>query len=328
MTVQTRNDIIDTLLKSRQVLITSHKNPDGDSLGSQLGLSGYLEKNGIASMIVNEGEIPSKYVFMPGIETVRNIDNLTDPAEPFDTVVVIECSNLERIGKVQRLIGEKAIVINIDHHQDNAEFGDINLKEIKASSAGEMVYDLIRNGSGPISAAMATNLYVAILTDTGRFHYSSTTPYCLKVASHLLELGADPVEITENVYYNLRPEVIRLTGMVIAGVQYQLGGRLCLLTIDREMMNSAKAGKGDTEGLVNYSMYASGVEVGVLFTELDDKRTKVSFRSQNDIDVAAMAAHFGGGGHTNASGCVVDLPLDQARETVVKFIKDRLNGSV
>jgi len=328
MAAQIRHKIIETLLKSKHVLIAAHKNPDGDSLGSQLGLAGFLEKNAIAHIIVNEGEVPSKYRFMPGIETVLDIDRLTEPLEAFDTIVVIECSNLDRIGKVRGLIDEKTIVINIDHHQDNTEFGDINLKETKASAAGEMIYDLIRNGSAPISAAMATNLYVAILTDTGRFHYSSTTPYCLKVAAHLLELGADPVEITEKVYYSLKPQVIRLMGMVISGVEYQLDGRLCLLTVDREMMKTADTGRGDTEGLINYSMYAGGVEVGVLFTELDDKRTKVSFRSQKDIDVAAVAAHFGGGGHVNASGCIIDSPLDQAREMVLKQIKDRLNGSV
>ena len=323
-----RHKIIETLLKSRNVLITAHTSPDGDSLGSQLGLAGFLEKNAVAHMIVNEGEIPSKYLFMPGIETVRDIDNLTDTVGPFDTVVVIECSNLERIGKVRRLVGDDAVTINIDHHQDNANFGDINLKETGASAAGEMIYDLIRNGSAPITAAMATNLYVAILSDTGRFHYSSTTPYCLKVAAHLLELGANPVEITEKVYYNLRPQVIRLMGMAISGMQYQMDGRLCILTVDRAMMKKAEAGKGDTEGLINYAMYAGGVEVGVLFTEVDDKRTKVSFRSQNNIDVAAVAAHFGGGGHLNASGCVIDLPLEKARESVIKQVRDRLNGSV
>jgi phosphoesterase RecJ-like protein len=143
-----------------------------------------------------------------------------------------------------------------------------------------------------------------------------------------MELGADAAEITDNVYYNLRPQVVRLTGLAISDMQYLMDGRLCLLTVDRKMMQTAEAGQGDTEGLVNYSMYANGVELGVLFTEVADNQTKVSFRSQKDIDVADIAAHFGGGGHINASGCVVELPLKAARETVVKFIKDRMNGSV
>lgn len=324
----TRQNIIDTLLNSRNVLITAHKSPDGDSLGSQLGLAGLLDHMNIPYTIANEGDIPEKYLFLPGIDSIRNIEKMPETAGSFDTVVIIECSSLDRIGEVQRLIDNDARVINIDHHQDNQSFGHINWQDNQASAAGEMIYDLMRHGSFPISKAMATNLYTAILTDTGRFHYSSTTPNSLRVSAHLIELGADPVEITEKVYYNLRPQLIHLTGMALANIQYRLEGRLCLLTVDRKMMEAAGAGRGDTEGLVNYAMYSNGVEVGVLFTEVDDRATKVSFRSQNAIDVADMAAHFGGGGHINASGCFLEMPLDQARETIMKFIKDRLNGSV
>jgi phosphoesterase RecJ-like protein len=328
MSRKIRQQIIDTLLKSDKVLITAHRSPDGDSLGSQLGLAGILKEKGIPFRIYNEGLIPDKYKFLPGIEEVLEIDEVPNRADKFDTAVIIECSNLDRIGVVKGLIDEDTTVINIDHHQDNIEFGDINLKEIKAAAAGEMIYNILREGSFSFNKDIATNLYTAILTDTGRFHYSSTTPECLKVAADLLRFGADPVEITEMVYYRLRPQAMRLTGMAVAGMQYQLEGRLCLLTVDRQMMKKAEAQKSDTEGLVNYSMYASGVEVGVLFTEVEDKLTKVSFRSQNDFDVADIAAHFGGGGHINASGCVIMESLERTRENVIKFVKDRINGSV
>jgi phosphoesterase RecJ-like protein len=328
MTEQIRQNIIDALLQSKHVLITAHRSPDGDSLGSQIGLAGLLKSQGIPHVIVNEGVIPDKYRFLPGIESVCDIRDFKTSGPKFDTAAVIECSTLERIGEVGRLVDEQCRIINIDHHQDNTCFGNINLKETQASAAGEMIYNILRHGSFPIDKEMATSLYTAILTDTGRFHYSSTTPECMKVAGDLLALGADTVEITENVYYNLRPQVMRLTGMVIAGMQYHLEGRLCLLTVDNRMMEEAQADRGDTEGLINYSMYASGVEVGVLFTEIDDKITKVSFRSQKDFDVADIAAQFGGGGHTNASGCVVELPLDKTRETILKVVRDRINGSV
>lgn len=325
---KSRQDIIERLRQSKHVLITAHRSPDGDSIGSQLGLAGYLEAAGIRHMIVNEGVIPGKYRFLPGIGRIHDADKVTAPDEPFDTAVVIECSNLRRIGRVRELMGDECVIINIDHHQDNEPFGKINFKDTEASAAGEMVYDILRDASADITPAMATNLYTAILTDTGRFHYSSTTPYCLRVASELLESGANQVEITENVYYNLKPEVVRLTGMAIADMQFSMNGRVCVLTVDREKMKAARAGMGDTEGLVNYSMYSTGVDVGVLFTEMDDSTTKVSFRSQRDIDVAAIAAHYGGGGHLNASGCIVELPLDKARDTIVAYIEERLNGSV
>jgi len=323
-----RQEIIDRLLRSRHVLITAHMSPDGDSIGSQLGLAGYLAARKIRFAIVNEGVIPDKYRFLPGAGDIRDIGDIQASEAGFDTAVVIECSNLERTGRVRELISDECVIINIDHHQDNEPFGDINFKDITASAAGEMIFDILRQASADISGAMATNLYTAILTDTGRFHYGNTTPYCLQVASELLQLGADQIEITENVYFNLRPEVVRLTGMAIAGMQFMMGGRLCVLTVDHRMMNTAQAGMGDTEGLVNYSLYSNGVDVGVLFTELDVNTTKVSFRSQRDIDVAEIAAHYGGGGHPNASGCVVELPLAKARDTIVAFIEERLNGSV
>jgi phosphoesterase RecJ-like protein len=175
---------------------------------------------------------------------------------------------------------------------------------------------------------MATNLYAAILTDTGRFHYANTTPNCMRAAAHLLELGASTVEVTEKVYFSLKPQVVKLTGRVVGDMQFELDGRLCLLTVDQKTLAEAHVDNGDIEGLVNYTLYARGVELGALFTELSAGKTKVSFRSQKDLDVAAIAAHFGGGGHVNASGCIVDMPLREARETIIRYIEDRLNGSV
>lgn len=328
MNKKIRQQIIDRLLQSSHLLITAHRSPDGDSIGSQLGLAGFLEARRIPFMIVNQGEIPEKYRFLPGSKMIRDISEIDRVEKPFDTAVVIECSTMERIGDVRRLIDDKTVIINIDHHQDNVSFGGINFTDTRAAAAGEMIFDILRQVPAEFDAAMATNLYTAILTDTGRFHYSSTTPYCLQVAAELLSFGADPVEITEKIYYNLRPQVVRLTGMAVANMQLMVDGRLCVLTIDRAMMKETGTGDGDTEGIVNYSMYSNGVDIGVLFTEIENKRTKVSFRSQNDIDVADIAAHYGGGGHLNASGCIVELPLERAIEKIVSYIKERLNGSV
>ena len=219
---KTRQKIVDTLLASRNVLVTGHKNPDGDSLGSMLGLAGFLESRGVPHVLVNEGPIPGKYRFLPGIEKVLNITDVDD-VDTFDTAVIIECSNLDRIGEVNRLIDDGCMIINIDHHMYNVPFGTINLKDTNASAAGEMIFDLLNHGQFPISREMATDLYTAILTDTGRFHYSSTTPHCLHVAGELLELGADPVEITECVYFNLPASLMRLMGTVLSGLEYHFG---------------------------------------------------------------------------------------------------------
>jgi len=328
MTPKIKLQIIDRLRQSRQVLITAHKNPDGDSLGSQLGLAGFLDQIGVSYQLINEGAIPDKFKFLPDVEKIHNIETYKRADTAFDSAVIIECSTLDRIGRVRELIGDDTTVINIDHHQDNRLFGDINFKDVEAAAAGQMIYEILRKAQATITEAIATNLYTAILTDTGRFHYSSTTPACMRVASELLERGADPVSTTESVYYDLKPRAILLTGLAISSMQYKCDGRLCLMTIDRKMMIKAGAEKSDTEGLVNYSMYASGVQVGILFTEVADDRTKISFRSRDDINVAEMAAQFGGGGHINASGCIVEMPLAKARDKIIEIVRERLNGSV
>jgi phosphoesterase RecJ-like protein len=328
MSKRIRQQIIDTLLKSKKILLTGHANPDGDSLGSILGLAEALHRRNISYQIANAGGIPDKYRFLPGTDQIIGIGNLEILENDFDTAVVIECSNLERIGEVQKLIGENCQIINIDHHQDNTSFGHINLKCPEASAAGEIVYDILVQGNFALSSDIATNLYTAILTDTGRFHYNNTTPRCLRTAADLIDLGADPVYITEQVYYQQSPARLKLTGLVLSGLDYLAEGRFCVMTINRAMMSSAKAQNSDTEGLVNQSLSTTGVEVGALFTEVSDKLTKVSLRSQDQINVAEIASHYGGGGHFNASGFTLQLPLAEAKNRVIKYIEDKVNGTV
>jgi bifunctional oligoribonuclease and PAP phosphatase NrnA len=327
MTKQIKQTILTTFKDARQVLITSHQNPDGDSIGSQLALAEFLAALGLPNVIVNDGIIPSKYHSLPGINRILDIDDFA-PSTGFDVAVVVECSNLARAGKVEHLVDPRCAIVNIDHHPDNASFGGINWIDVAASAAGEMIYELIRETDLTITSTMAANLYTAILTDTGRFHYSNTTARCLRIAAELIEAGADPTRLTNDIYFRQSREMIHLTALVAADMDYLLEGRLCAMTLDRARMRDTRANQGDAEGLINVTMSAAGVRVGVLFTELDDAHTKVSFRSQDAIDVGEIAAHYGGGGHVNASGCQVNLPLVQARREVLNYLKDRLNGSV
>jgi len=328
MSLNNRQEILETLLGARNVLISAHIGPDGDSLGSQLALAGFLAERNINHTIVNDGLIPAKYDFLPGIGSVCLIDSYTPDTTPFDIAVIIECSNLDRIGRVTELIGPDCRIINIDHHQDNVPFGFLNWKEMTAAAAGEMIYDLLKESGHDITPDMAINLYTAILTDTGRFQYRSTTHHTMCVAGELLELGVDSDYVAKEVYYNMTPAMLKVRGLVLSDMEYLFDGQLCLMTLDRETMAAASASRGDTEGLVSSSLSARGVRVGILFTEIDETCTKVSFRSKNTIDVADIAAHFGGGGHKNASGCTVDMPLEKARADVIALVKGRLNGSV
>ncbi len=242
MISKVRENIIARILSSRRVLVTAHRSPDGDSIGSQLALGGLLATRGIDHLIVNEGTIPGKYRFLPGIDRILEPRQVSTAAGDFDTAVVIECSNLDRIGAVRPLIDEACIIVNIDHHQDNVSFGQMNLKDVGASAAGEILYDLCREGNLPVTADMAVNLYTAILTDTGRFYYSNTTPHCLRVASDLIELGADPTRITEEIYYRQARNVVRLQNIVAASMQYLLDGRLCLMILSRRLLVESGGG--------------------------------------------------------------------------------------
>ncbi len=324
---QIRQTILATLKNARRVLVTSHQNPDGDSVGSQLALAEFLTVLTTAPVLVNDGLIPTKYHTLPGIDRILDINDFV-PAGEFDVAVVVECSNPARAGRVADLIDARCTVVNIDHHPDNSSFGAINWNDVTASAAGEMIYGLIREADVSVTPTMAANLYAAILTDTGRFHFSNTTPRCLRIAAELIEAGADPTRLTNDIYFRQSREMIHLAALVAADMDYLLDGRLCAMTLDQARMRETRTNQADAEGLVNLTISAAGVKVGVLFTEMNDARTKVSFRSQDAIDVGAIAAHYGGGGHVNASGCQLHLPLAQARREVLAFLKDRLDGSV
>ncbi len=319
-------EIVETLMSSKRVLLVGHMNPDGDSLGSQLGLAQALDNAGIDYEIVNEGIIPTNYTFLPGIESVSEIGSYDQNGTEFDTAVFMECSNRERIGNVDRLIQDGCKIINIDHHHDNSEFGDLNYLDFRAAAAGEMIYYLLKDEGIEITQDIAVNLYTAILTDTGRFQFNSTTPNCFRVAADLVEKGADTSWITEKVYFNQTIESLKLTGDVLTELEYFLDNRVCFMTIEDSTLNRTNATKADTEGLVNYTLRAEGVLVGALFSQKAEGITKASLRSRKEISIIDVAAKFGGGGHKNACGCTVEMSLDDTKSAILKSVEELLDG--
>ena len=320
-------EIAASLMQAKRVLIVGHANPDGDSLGSQLGLAEALGENNIACEIVNEGIIPNRYKFLPGIASVKDIDTYSGNGHSFDVAVFMECSSRERIGRVDQLISEGCRIINIDHHHDNNSFGDINYLDFTAAAAGEMVFEILRNGSFTINKRIATNLYTAILTDTGRFHFSSTTPKCLRTAAELVEYGADVSQITDQVYFNQSSDSLLLTGRVLQELEYFLDNRVCFMTITQADLKATRTSKADTEGLVNYTLRADGVQVGAQFSENGSYgTTKVSLRSRRDISIVEVALKHGGGGHKNACGCTLEYSIEEAKRIILKDIEEHLHG--
>ncbi|MCM2272028.1 MAG: bifunctional oligoribonuclease/PAP phosphatase NrnA [candidate division Zixibacteria bacterium] len=307
------------LAASKRVLVVSHIDPDGDALGTQLAVGEYLEALGKQVFMVRDSEIPAKYAFLPRIDQVRLASSL--PAGfTADTAVVLECPTIERIGSAATHLTGQVRIVNIDHHRDNGAFGEINWVDIEPSSVGEMVFEYFEAVGFGITKTMAECIYTAMLTDTGRFRYGSTSPRTMEIAGTLIEMGADPHKITDRVYYNLRPSTMKLTGKVLNSVEFYCEGRVCILSLTQEMLKQAHAVESESDGLVDFTLFTQGVRAGALVKELKDGTTKVSFRSQDGINVSALAYKYGGGGHFNAAGCVIPKPFPEAKLEVMRML--------
>ena len=318
------NQIIESVKTARRILITSHLDPDGDSIGSQLALKGWLMDSGKEVRIINQGKIPSKYLFLDEEKAIEDFDSAKAIDWSADLIFVLECPNLERIGEVKKLLKEGSKVINLDHHPDNSFFGDISYVDTQACALGGIIYGLLTSAGYHLDKRIATQLYAAILTDTGRFRFSNTTPEALRIGAELINLGANPREINNQIYYNSSNASLKLLGFLLLNLETFANGKISFLVIDQVTLKELNVSKEDTEGFVDYSLFLKGTEVGVLFTQKNDSKTKVSLRSQNSFDVSALARTFGGGGHRNAAGCTVDRNLNSTKELILKKIEEEL----
>ena len=319
------NQIIESVKTARRILITSHLDPDGDSIGSQLALKGWLMDLAKEVRIINQGKIPSKYLFLDEEKAIEDFDSAKAIDWSADLIFVLECPNLERIGEVKKLLKEGAKVINLDHHPDNSFFGDISYVDTQACALGEIIYELLIYSGYRLNKLTATQLYAAILSDTGRFRFSNTTPEALRIGAELITLGANPKEINNQIYYNNSNASLKLLGFLLLNLETFANGKISSLVIDQQTLEELKVSKEDTEGFVDYSLFLKGAEVGVLFTQKNDSKTKVSLRSQNSFDVSALARTFGGGGHRNAAGCTVNQDLNSTKELILKKVEEQLS---
>ncbi len=316
-------DIMAILDSSSKVLVASHIDPDGDALGTQLAVAAFVRSLGKDVYLVRDNDIPDKYRFLEGINDIPTVDYYQENGL-FDAAIILECPTVARIGRASRLLHDIKI-INIDHHLDNGQFGDVNWINVKASSVGEMAVEMFEMVGFDINASVAEQLYTAIMTDTGRFRYRSTSPRTMEIVGRLIEAGADPQKICDEVYYNVRPSTMKLIGKVLNAIEFHHDGRVCLLTLTKGMLDETGAHDSESDGLVDYTLFNSGVVAGALIKEVDATKTKVSFRSKDGIDVAAIAARFGGGGHFNASGCTIDMPLEDTRQAIIKMLSEAID---
>lgn len=315
-------EINEFINRYNRFLISSHMDPDGDSIGSQMALYYSLLNRGKTAAVVNQGSIPAKYKFLDP----ERIISFSPDKLPFlpEVVIVLECPSLDRIGFVRDLIPESAILLNIDHHNDNENYGRVNIVDKESSAVAEVLYFLFEEGKSEITPRIARQLYAAISSDTGRFRFGSTTSRSMYVASRLIEKGADPKEIADNLYSGMSPNTIKLLGLTLASLKVELDGKIGYFVIAREDLERSGAVIENSEGFVDFILSINGVRMGFLFKELTDGLIKVSVRSQNGYDSAEFASLFNGGGHTNAAGFsekgelepVVKRVMEKAREYI------------
>jgi bifunctional oligoribonuclease and PAP phosphatase NrnA len=303
------------LRRASRVLITSHAAPDGDALGSELGLAEVARALGIAATIVNRDPHPAPLAFLPGLETIRVQAELPAGFErEFDLAVLLECPGLDRpdLAGIERLP-----LLNLDHHLENARYAEVNVVDEDAPAVGEMVLAIAETAGVAVTESMATNLYAALVTDTGDFRYSNATPRAFAAAARLVTAGARPTRIAEALWEHNPERVVRLTAEVLATLELLAGGRLAVISCDRAMLERAGARPEDTENLINIPRGIDGVRVAVFFKAVKDGAVRVSLRSRDDVDVQGIAKAFGGGGHRNAAGCTIAGTVAEARQRLL-----------
>ncbi|MEE8574092.1 MAG: bifunctional oligoribonuclease/PAP phosphatase NrnA [Thermodesulfobacteriota bacterium] len=317
-------EVIEQINGGSRFMVVSHVNPEGDAIGSLLGLALALRNIGKDAVAYMEDPMPDLFRFMPGGDTI--VHDLSNEA-PFDATFAVDCGQKERLGERFNEFASHGTLVNIDHHATNDSFGDVNVVQGDASAAGEMVFDLLRAAGIEITKDVAINLYVAIHTDTGCFRYSCSTPGAFKKAGELVELGADPWEISTYVYENQPLDRYKLLAMSLATLTVINDGDIKVASLDvtQEMLEKVEgSGSELADGFVNFARSISDVEVGILFRENSPGFFKMSMRSKGKVDVAALAASFGGGGHRNAAGFCIEAPLDEVKAKVKEAISKQL----
>jgi phosphoesterase RecJ-like protein len=309
-------------------LLTAHEGPDGDALGSLLGMHkvlAQLGKDSVMFMAAKEFPLPIEYRFLPLEEVFHEA-----PADMADrTVVFLDCGNIDRM-PVEWLTAGGNDIINIDHHHDNTCFGDINLVEVGASCTAEIVYDLALLLGAKITPEIASALYVGLITDTGKFMYENTNAHTHRVAADLIEAGVNVDETYRRLYENVPLEKLRLVSRALEKIQSYCDGRLVLSYITMGDYEATGAGEEMTEGLIDHLRSIDGAMVAVVVRDLGNRgraARKVSLRSSaGEVDVSAVARLHGGGGHKRAAGFSTDLDLEALVEFLTREVAAQLDA--
>lgn len=309
--------VLEHIGQRRHFLVTSHTRPDGDAVGSTLALSQILRKMGKTAEVVLGDAVPVIYKPLPHAESIIHTSHVNGR---YDAAIILECDSILRT-RLQGL--DDHFLISIDHHATSKPFADVNWIDPGACAVAEMVYRVAMGAQVKITPEIATCLYAAVLTDTGAFCFAPTNACTFELAKTLVEHGADPARIAQNIYFANPTSKMRLLGAALSNLHRE--GPLTWMAVTRNDMDRSGALEEDCEGLVNYALGIAGVEVAAFFRETADGRVRVSIRSKGAVNVADMAEKFGGGGHACASGFSVPGTLPAAEARVLPELRSKLS---
>ena len=282
---------------SNHFVLASHQRPDGDAVGSSVGMALALRAIGKRAEVVMDAPPPHFLQPFPEVANIRITSELTSS---FDAAIIMECSSLDRTG----IVGlDRSPVLNIDHHIGNTNYGAINWVDESAAACGELVFTLIEALGAPLTRDVATHIYLALLTDTGSFRYSHISPRSFEIARRCVEAGVDPQWVASTHYDSSTLGRVKLFGTVLTGMQLDASSRVAVLAITRDQAAAAGATYEDTDGIVNFPMSVKDIAAVAFFKEVGPDDWRVSMRSKGSVDVSAIARSYGGGGHKNAAGC-------------------------
>jgi phosphoesterase RecJ-like protein len=314
-------DQINELIRTgRRFLVTTHESPDGDAVGSSLALANYLLRLGKEVTVYFCDPVPELYSFLPLADRVVHALPETD----IDVCFVLDVGEFRRAGAAFKGYDRVGTYVNIDHHATCENFGSINLIDTGASATGALIHRIIKGAGGEIDRDTALCIYTAVITDTGSFRYSNADPEAFAIAGEMVAHGVNAWYVAEHLYESQPRQRLELLALSLATLSISPAGTFASLAVTLDMYEKSGATAELTDGFVNYPRSIKGVEVAVLFREVEPGRIKVGFRSKGKVDVSRLTESFGGGGHHNAAGCTLTGTLDEVRSIITAHVEQAL----
>ena len=318
-------EIVDIINEGKKFIITTHLFSEGDAIGSELALKRFLCGLNKDAVIVNNEALPAVYRCFDtdrDVKFLRNKDvniNLND----FDAIFIVDVADWSQLGDFADMIKASSITkICIDHHASNPGYADINVIDKDASSAGELIFDLITNMNGKITLEVATPLYLSIATDTGWFKFSNTSAKALKACSDLIQIGVKSEIIYEQLFQTKQMSYLKLLTLALGILRQECEGKVVWTKLTKDMIKSSGVPFVDTDVIIDLIRAVKEVEVVIIFREIGNRKTKISLRSKHTVDVAKLASDFGGGGHVRAAGASIPEPIDTAIGNVISGVRE------